>query len=184
MSVERYTATAISLHWLMFLLILGSFGLGFYMVDLPLSPAKLKYYSWHKWVGVTVFLLVLVRLSWRMVRAAPPLPSSTPAWQARAAHASHALLYLLMVVTPLSGWIYSSAAGLPTVYFGILQLPDLVTRDRALAEQLKSVHIALNSGLGVLVLLHAAAALKHQFIDKDGLMSRMWPGRRTGKEFA
>ena len=184
MSVTRYTATAIGLHWLMFLLIAWGFSIGLSMVDLPLSPAKLKYFSWHKWIGVTVFLLAVVRIAWRLTHPAPPLPATMPLWQRKARHLSHLLLYALIVVVPLSGWVYSSAAGVPTVYLGVLQLPDLLAPDKALAAQLKFVHYLLNTTLAAIVFVHGAAALKHQFIDKDGLLARMWPAWCTRKESA
>lgn len=171
-----YTAVAISLHWLIALLIFGGFGLGWYMHELPLSPQKLKLYSWHKWIGVTVFGLVLLRAAWRTRHPPPPLPASVPLWQRRASAASHALLYGLMIVIPLSGWLYSSASGFPTVYLGIpaLTLPDLVEKDKLLAASLKTVHLWLNYLLAALVSLHVAAALKHQFVDRDGLLRRLW----------
>jgi cytochrome b561 len=182
MSVSRYTNTAIGLHWLMFLLIAWGFSIGLSMVDLPLSPAKLKYFSWHKWIGVTVFLLAVARIVWRVTHTAPPLPATMPSWQRKAAALSHLLLYGLIVVVPLSGWIYSSAAGLPTVYLGLVHLPDLLAKDKALADELKSVHYLLNTTLAVIVVLHGAAAIKHQFVDRDGLLARMWPAWRTRKE--
>ncbi len=177
----RYEATAVTLHWLVFALIAGGFALALYMTGLPLSPLKLKYYSWHKWIGVTVFLFALARLAWRLRHAAPPLPAATPAWQRNAASASHVLLYVLILVIPLSGWLYSSAAGVPTVYFGLLQLPDLVTRDKALAEPLKTVHVTMNYSLLVLVVVHAAAAFKHHFIDRDDVLIRMLPFAKPRK---
>lgn len=177
----RYTLTAMALHWLVFVLIAGGFALAVYMTDLPLSPLKLKYYSWHKWLGLSVFLFALVRLAWRLSHAAPPLPAAMPAWQRNAANVSHALLYVLILVIPLSGWLYSSAAGVPTVYFGLLQLPDLVTRDKALAELLKSVHLTLNYTLLALVAVHAGAAIKHHFIDGDDVLSRILPFAKPRK---
>jgi cytochrome b561 len=170
----RYSGTAIALHWLVFALIACGFALAVYMTGLPLSPLKLKYYSWHKWIGVTVFLLALARLCWRLTHAAPP-PVAMPVWQRRAAAVAHALLYVLIVVIPLSGWLYSSATGVPTVYLGLLQLPDLLTRDKALAEVLKNVHVSLNYTMLALVVVHAAAALKHHFIDGDNVLARMLP---------
>lgn len=175
MTSSRYTSTAIALHWLAGLLIVGNLAFGLYMVDLPLSPAKLRYYSWHKWVGVTVFLLSAARLLWRLRHPAPPLPAGTPPWQRRAAHASHALLYVLFFAVPLSGWLFSSAAGFPTVYLGLIQLPDLVGKNRELADTLKVLHRASTWSLGGLALLHAAAALKHHLVDRDVVLSRMFP---------
>ena len=172
---ERYTSTAIALHWLTFVLIACGFTLAVYMVDLPLSPAKLKYFAWHKWLGVTVFLLAIARLAWRATHWPPALPADVPAWQRHAAGAAHLLLYLLIVIIPLTGWLYSSAAGVPTVYLGLLQLPDLVMKDKALAEQLKSVHVTLNYTLATLVVLHAAAALQRHYFARDDVLRRMLP---------
>ncbi len=173
--ITRYSAPAVALHWLVALFMLCAFALGLYMTDLPLSPQKLQYYSWHKWLGVSVFLLACVRLFWRLTHVAPPLPASTPAWQGRVSAIVHASLYLTMFALPLSGWLYSSASGYQTVYLGVLPLPDLLAKDKALAAQLKDVHELLGEYLLVaLVLAHAGAAIKHQFIDRDGLMRRMW----------
>jgi cytochrome b561 len=171
----QYTRTAISLHWLIALIILAGFSLGLYMHDLPLSPQKLKYYSWHKWIGITVFLLAVVRVAWRLTHEAPALPDGMPEWQRKAAVASHGLLYVLILIIPISGWLYSSASGVPVVYLGKIPLPDLVAPDKALAAQLKLLHKTLNFTLATLVILHIAAALKHQFVDRDGLLTRMLP---------
>ena len=171
----RYTGTAIALHWLIFVLIACGFALAVYMVDLPLSPQKLKYFSWHKWIGVTIFMLALARVAWRLTHGAPALPPSMPAWQQRVAAATHVLLFVLIVVIPLTGWLYSSAAGVPTVYLGLLQLPDLVARDKALADQLRLVHVSLNYIMLALVVVHAAAALKHHLVDRDDVLRRMLP---------
>jgi len=172
---SRYTHTAIALHWLLALLILTSLAVGLYMVELRLSPWKLKVYSWHKWLGVSIFLLVLLRLAWRLTHAAPPLPAGMPAWQRHAAAVSHGLLYLLMLAIPLSGWLMSSAKGFQTVYFGVLPLPDLVERSKILGDFLASTHVTLNYTLMALLLIHVAAALKHHFIDRDDVLRRMSP---------
>lgn len=173
----RYTRTAMSLHWLIALMLFGMFAFGLYMVELPLSPQKLKFYSYHKWAGVTVFLLVLARLAWRITHRPPALPADMPAWQVTAAKAGHHLLYLLMVIVPLSGWLMSSAKGFQTVWFGVLPLPDLLAKDEALGEALLLTHRLLNWFFMLVVAGHVLAALKHHFIDRDGLLSRMLPGR-------
>ncbi|ALG67643.1 cytochrome b [Beggiatoa leptomitoformis] len=173
MTVVRYTTTAIILHWLMALLLFGLLGIGFYMADLPLSPQKLQLYSWHKWIGVTVFLLVLLRLSWRLAHPAPALLSGMQSWEIYAAHGTHILLYGLMFAIPLSGWLMSSAAGFQVVYFGVLPLPDLVAKNTELKELFANIHGILNFILIGLVVLHIGAALKHQFIAKDNLLKRM-----------
>ena len=172
---HRYTATAISLHWLIAIGIAGTFSLGLYMHELPLSPTKLQLYSWHKWAGVSLFALIVVRLLWRATHAAPPLPAQMPALQRLAANATHWALYALMVAVPLSGWLMSSAKGFQTVWFGVLPLPDLVAKDAALGDLLQDVHEALNLTMLGLVLLHAVAALKHHFIDRDDVLTRMLP---------
>lgn len=174
-SATEYSGTAIGLHWVAAALIFGNLAFGLYMVDLPLSPAKLKYYSWHKWAGVTIFLLSAARLLWRLAHPSPALPSSMAAWQRTAANASHHVLYLLFFASPLSGWLFSSAAGFQTVYFGVLPLPDLLTRNEDVANVLKLVHRTCNYTLASLVVLHAAAAIKHQVVDRDDVLARMLP---------
>jgi cytochrome b561 len=169
----RYTTTAIVFHWLLALMIIGSFSFGVYMTDLPFSPARVRLYNYHKWAGMTILALSALRLLWRLTHKPPALPASTPAWQATASHAAHGLLYVLFFAVPLAGWAYSSAAGFPIVWFGVLPLPDWVGKSKELADVLKGVHSSLAFGLALVVLLHIAATLKHQFIDKDGLLSRM-----------
>jgi cytochrome b561 len=173
---KKYTRTAIGLHWLLALGLTGSFCLGLYMSDLPLSPRKLQLYSWHKWAGVTLLLLALVRLAWRLTHRPPALPPM-PAPLRIAATGMHHLLYLLMFVIPLSGWLMSSAKGFQTVWFGLIPLPDLLEKDVELGKALAEVHELLNWGLALLVLAHAVAALKHHFIDRDDVLTRMLPGK-------
>ena len=174
---NHYTATAITLHWLMALLIICLIALGLYMHDLPLSPWKLKVFSWHKWAGVTAFALVLIRLSWRFTHQPPVLPFNMPKAAVLAAHIGHGLLYLLMIAIPLTGWLMSSAKGFQTVYLGILPIPDLVAKNRELGNALREIHETLNFILIAVVIGHAAAALKHHFIDKDDVLTRMLPKR-------
>jgi cytochrome b561 len=173
----RYTRTAQALHWIMAALLVGLVSLGLYMQELPLSPLKLQLYSYHKWAGVTAFLLVLVRLAWRATHRPPPLPPGTSAAVRVAAGAGHGLLYALMLAIPLSGWLMSSAKGFQTVWFGVLPIPDLIGKDAGLGETLRAVHEYLNLTLIVVALGHVAAALQHHFIDKNGLLDRMWPVR-------
>lgn len=100
-----------------------------------------------------------------------------PGWQLRAYHATHVLMYVLFFLVPLAGWAYSSAAGFPIVLFGLLPLPDFVPVSKELAELIKPWHAILAWTLAALVVLHVAAALRHHWIDKDGLMQRMLPIR-------
>lgn len=176
----RYTRTAIWLHWLVALGLIGTFALGLYMPDLPLSPTKLKLFSWHKWAGVTLFFLVLIRLGWRLSHPAPALPSTMPAVMRLVSHAMHWLMYTLMFAIPLSGWLMSSAKGFQTVWFGVLPLPDLLAKDTALGERLTALHEVLSFVLLGLVIVHTVAALKHHFIDHDDVLTRILPLKSKG----
>src|SRR5690606_16618485 len=151
---QRYTHTAIFLHWLLAVGLVGTFAVGFYMEGLPLSPNKLKLYYWHKWAGMTLFVLAVFRLAWRLTHRTPPLPASMGSLARLAAHAGHWLLYALMLAIPMSGWLMSSAQGVPVVWFGVLPLPDLVAKDPALGSLLQDVHVILNYTLLVLVAGH------------------------------
>ena len=174
----RYSTPAIALHWLIALLIFVAFPLGVYMHELPLSPDKLKLYSYHKWIGITVLLLAAIRVSWRMTHTPPPLPPGMAAWQRHASTAVHGLLYLLMIAIPVSGWLMSSAKGFQTVWFGVLPLPDLVDKNRELGDLLAGVHQALNFTLLGLVILHVGAALQHHFIERQPFLQRMGWGKK------
>ncbi len=174
----RYTRTAIALHWVVALLVLANLAFGLYLVGLPLSPQKLRYFSWHKWVGVTVFVLATARILWRLRHAPPLLSDSMPAWERRLANASHTLLYVLIFAAPLSGWLFSSAAGFQTVYLGVLPIPDLLAKNRELAEFLKIAHHWINYTMAAVVALHVAAALKHRFVGRDEVFARMLPRAR------
>ena len=173
-----YTTIAKVLHWLMALMILGLFGLGTYMHELPFSPLKLQLYSWHKWFGVTVFALVFARLAWRWRNPPPPSAPSISKTMQRFARAGHIALYVFMILVPLSGWLMSSAKGFQTVWFGVLPIPDLLERDRELGEVLQEVHEALNFALVATVAGHVLAALRHHFFLKDDTLQRMSFGSR------
>ena len=129
-ATPRYTRTAMMLHWLLGVALVILFGVGLYMADLPFSPQRLKLYNWHKWAGVSILVLSVLRLLWRLTHRPPQLPASVeqamPRWQQRAHHGAHHLLYLLFFAVPLLGWAYSSAAGFPIVFLGLWQLPDFV----------------------------------------------------------
>jgi cytochrome b561 len=177
--VARYGAVAIGLHWLLAAAIVASFGVGLYMHELPLSPLKAKLINWHKWAGITILALSVLRLLWRLAHRPPDLPAATlaamAAWQQWSYVATHRLMYALFFAVPLAGWAYSSAVGFPVVWFGVVPLPDFVAVDEELAELLKSLHQLLAFALGALVMVHVAAAFKHQLVDRDGLMQRMLP---------
>ncbi len=173
---RRYGGVARSAHWLTFFILIGSFSLGFYMTGLAPSPLKLKLISYHKWLGVTIFLLVTLRFTWRMLVPPPALPLSMAAWERTAAILSHYMLYLLLLAVPLSGWLMSSAKGYQTVLFGVLPIPDLLHKDKALGETLEGLHETLAFLFLGFITLHVAAALKHHFRDRDDVLASMTPG--------
>lgn len=176
--VMRYSTPAIVLHWLIALLIFVAFPLGLYMHELPLSPDRLKLYSYHKWLGISVLMLVSMRVVWRLTHTPPPLPVGIAGWQRLVSPIVHGLLYLLIIAIPLSGWLMSSAKGFQTVWFGVLPLPDLVGKDKALGHLLEEVHETLNFTMLFLVILHVGAALKHQFIERQPFLQRMGWGTK------
>jgi cytochrome b561 len=179
---SAYDGVSIVLHWLLALLIVGSFFVGLYMSDLAFSPLRFRLFNWHKWIGMAVLALSAARLLWRLLdRRAPALPAGMPRWQIAVFKTTHVAFYALFFAVPLLGWFYTSAVGVPVVWFGVLPLPDLVPLDKAFGDQVwKPLHEAASYLLAALVVLHVAAALKHQFVDRDHLLARMWPRRPGG----
>jgi cytochrome b561 len=169
-----YTRTAVSLHWMITGLIGVALVMGWVMTDMAVTPLKLKVYNWHKWVGITVLWLAALRILWRTMHA-PPAMVPMPAWQRLAALGLHGVLYVLTLALPLSGWVYSNAAGVPIVYLRLLPLPDLVMKNKALADSWREVHETLGWLLVAALVVHLLAALKHHFIDKDDTLPRMLP---------
>lgn len=176
-SALRYGIVAQSLHWAIVVLLIVQVTLGMIADELPLGLEKLALLARHKSFGITILGLAVIRLAWRWIDRPPP-PPPMPRWQQLAANLNHWALYALLFAMPLSGWMMSSASNYPVSWFGLAQLPDLVLPDRSLKEQLEEVHELLATILISLALLHVAAALKHQFFDRDGLLFRMLPWRR------
>lgn len=177
------------LHWVMAVLILGLIGVGVYMSNFERDLiAEYKLAQAHKSVGFVVFVLALGRLAWRRAnRATPALPETMPRWQRRAARASHIALYVLMVAMPLSGWLMASASPfndpgafpfqIKNEVFGLFELPDpFPVGSEPLRKALLGVHIALAASLVLVLILHAGAALKHHFVDRDSVLRRMIRG--------
>jgi cytochrome b561 len=172
MAEAHYTRTAVGLHWLIAALIVCAFTLGWTMTNMAISPLKLRMFNWHKWVGISILTLAIVRIVWRLTHRAPPMVPM-PRWQGIAANALHGVLYLLLLAMPLSGWIYSNAAGYRIVYLGLLPLPNLVGKDKALAEVFENLHGALGLLLSLCVVAHLLAALVHHFWHRDDTLRRM-----------
>ncbi len=169
---EQYNAVAIAIHWLAAVLIVAAFVIGVSMVDMSMTPSRLKLFNYHKWVGISVLALSALRLGWRLTHTPPPLDDPIE-WRRMAAHITHGALYLLFFAIPLVGWALSSASGFSVVVFGIVPLPDFVPIDKALVEALKPWHRGLAFALGGLVAIHVLAALAHQFVDGHPILRRM-----------
>ena len=182
-----YTRTAKILHWLIAGTILFMLALGWSLDLLPKGETKFFFLQLHKSIGITILLLSLVRLGWRLVHQAPPLPVSMLAWEKKAAAVVHVLLYVLMIGLPLSGWALVSASprNIPTILFGVLPWPHLpvlstLENKKEIAGRLGDVHAAVAVMLAVLIAAHVAAALKHHFIVRDDVLLRMTPRFCTG----
>ena len=146
------------------------------MIDLPMSPDKFAAYALHKSIGMTLFALAIARLIWALLAKRPKLPDSMPRWQIIVSKIVEGFLYLLVILMPLTGWLMSSAANTPVSVFGWFTLPDLVEPSEQLVERLKTGHESQSIALMLLSGLHALAALKHHFVDKDRVLLTMLPG--------
>ena len=172
----RYGFVAQGLHWTIAGLVVVQVVLAQIADDLPVGLDRLALMARHKSVGITILALAVIRLAWRLIDRPPP-PPPMPRWQLAAARLNHAAFYLLLLAMPLSGWLMSSASNFPVSWFGLFQLPDFVRPDEGLEDLLGDVHETLATALVTLAVLHVVAALKHQFIDRDGLLLRMLPWR-------
>lgn len=189
----RYNAIAITLHWVIAVCLMTNLGLGWWMSDALQHEATQSLatnaFQWHKSLGLLILFLSLLRLCWRLLHPAPPLPQSTAQWEHRVATVTHALFYLLMIAIPLSGWLYVSAQwrgsnplNVPTVWFGLFEVPhlfglnSLATETRqTLAGWLMPTHETLSWAFAVLLALHIGAALRHHVLLKDDVLLRMLP---------
>jgi cytochrome b561 len=177
-NAERWGGVSRLLHWGMALMIAGQVALGWYMTDLPRGLPKLKFYALHKSFGLTLLVLAVLRLLWRLAERRPALPPM-PAWQARGATLSHVALYTLLFAIPLSGWLFNSAAGFPLQWFQLVNLPALTGANAGLKATAKELHEGGVTVLLVVLALHAGAALKHHFLDRDRTLASMTPGLRA-----
>lgn len=176
-SVSRYTRVAIGLHWAIALLIIVNLAIGLFADSLfkGMIPA-------HKSIGMLVLALSLARLLWRLTHRPPPLPATVKPWEKGLAHAVHGLFYALMILIPLSGWVFTSASPkrYPLDFFGLFPLPMFpVAQDKATSDLVAERHEQLAWAMIGLLVLHLAAVLKHRFLDRDGTMERMLPWARV-----
>jgi cytochrome b561 len=178
---NRYTRTAIALHWLIAVLVILQFAWGWWMQEIPKQPVgpRVDAFNLHKSVGITILALMVLRILWRIGHRPPPLPPMPP-WQAQAARITHVALYALLVIQPLSGYLGSEFSGYPVKYYG-MTLPSWAGTDAVLKEALSGVHLVTSWTIVVVVGLHVAGALKHALVDRDGLLSRMGIGRSAGR---
>jgi len=171
-----YTKPAIAMHWIVALLIFAAFGLGLYMTDIPgFTPTKLKLFSYHKWIGITVLIFAVLRVLWRLTHPAPGPVPGMPKWQHAAAEAAHVGLYLLILAVPLTGYLLSVAAGVKVVYLGLWELPMPFDKSDALKDIFSMAHEWLNWTMAAIVVVHILAALKHHVVERDGTLRRMVP---------
>jgi cytochrome b561 len=182
-----YTRTAIVLHWLIAIGVFAQLSLGLWMIGIPKSPPGLRAYWFnvHKSIGITLGVLILVRVLWRLAHRAPPLPTTLPAWQRIAARANHMALYGCMVIMPLAGFLGSSFTGYPIKYFGHT-LPHWGWESQVLKEFCSIVHLTTAIVLMVLIAIHVAAALKHLLARREPVFQRMWawPPRERPEAYA
>jgi cytochrome b561 len=168
-------------HWVIVVLIITQFVLGRRADGLPqFSTARFHLLATHKSIGITILALAVLRLGWRLLNPVPPIPPGTPRWQELAAHVSHFLLYALIFITPVLGWLMSSAYAVSVSWFGFVTLPNFIEPNKAAFEQLRDWHHFMAYTLGALALIHAAAGLKHHFFDRNDVLRRMLPLRERG----
>ncbi len=172
----RWSAATIALHWLSAVLVIALLGLGWFMVHADLTAAtKFDLYQLHKSLGFLSLALLLARLAARFRQAAPPAPPAMARWERRLASSAHAAFYLLLLAAALSGWLVVSAAiiPIPTRFFDLFVIPNLVGANPRLAAGMTFVHYAASRLIIALLIVHVGAALKHHFIDRDDVLTRM-----------
>jgi cytochrome b561 len=172
---SSWGALSKALHWIVVILIILQFVLAAWAKSLPRGPGMVEAWGWHKSFGMTILMLAVIRLTWRLVNPTPDLTAETKPWERVLAKISHLLLYGLIFAMPLTGWMMSSAKNFPVSWFKVFQWPDLVAPDPDFSRLMESTHHALFKVLVVIALLHIAGALKHHFIDKNDVLKRMLP---------
>lgn len=180
-STTRYGAVAMLFHWVIVGLIVTQFVLASQAEDTESLLQKARILTLHKNIGMTIFMLAILRLVWRLANPVPPAPATMPAWQRHLANVSHWGLYALIMLTPLAGWMMSSAKSYSVSYFGYFTFPDLIAPSEERYELFHEVHEILAITILTLAALHILGALKHHFIDKDNVLRRMLPIKLRGE---
>lgn len=178
-TVDSWGATARWLHWLIAALVLVQFVIGSVAEEMALTPTKLDLFVWHKSIGVSVLLLAVIRLAWRLGNPPPALPDGTQEWERKLAATAHWVLYALIFAVPLSGWWVSDASRVPFKAFFLVPMPDFIATDRSLQEAAAEVHEVLTMTLLIVIVGHVVAALRHHFLLHDDVLRRMLAGRRN-----
>jgi len=172
---DRYGLVAQALHWAVVLGVVLQFVWAWRIGQTDSIRQEFALVVQHKSIGMTVLMLMVLRLLWRAFNRPPPLPDSMPGWERVAAQVTHWLLYALLFTIPLAGWAWSSAAGYGAEIFGLVDIPDFVPQSERLETLFHSVHEWAGVALAVLVSLHVLAALRHQFVLGDSILRRMLP---------
>ncbi|TCO37239.1 cytochrome b [Dokdonella fugitiva] len=177
----RWGTLAKAFHWTIVALLLVQGTLGLVMVELPKKPSVIAWFTLHKSLGLTILLLAVLRLGWRLFDPRPAEPASMSRWQVAGARVGHALLYALLFAVPLSGWLFDSATALrPLIWWGLVPMPSLTGGAApGLKDIAKEAHEWLFWTLVLVAAGHAAAALVHQFVNRDEVLRRMLPQRRS-----
>lgn len=181
-SFTNWGAVAKVFHWLIALAIFGNIGLGLWADGLDLSPTKVEAFYWHKTIGLSVLWVAVLRIVWRAANPPPHLPPQIAGWERALAHASHFLLYIVMIAMPLSGWVIHSTSNFPLDLYGLVPVPDIIPADadeEAIGDIAKAVHYWLFVAICVLVSVHVLGALKHHFVNGDQVLRRMLPFSRA-----
>jgi len=171
--VQGYNRIARAFHWSIAVLIIGLLVVGFYMEGMEPAPFKYKVYGWHKALGITVLVLAVLRIVWRQFSPRPQSLSHYKQWEKILSKTIHAVLYVAMIGMPLSGWVMSSAGGYPVSFFGLFDVPSIVSKDKELSRLANELHGIFGYAIVGVVVLHIFGALKHHIIDKDATLSRM-----------
>lgn len=174
-TTHQYGRIAKTFHWLTALLIFGMLPLGFYMVWLAPGPLKFDLYQLHKSIGMTILLLVILRMGWKLSNPKPKPPDTLKKWEVVFSRLVHGVLYLTLFFMPLTGWLLTSASEFPNKYFGLFDVPDLVGKDEGLYEAMSEAHEIIAFIIIAAVFFHVAGALKHYFVDRDQTLQRMLP---------